>query len=45
VARGAAHPAIHAAVESLAEATEEFAALRMNRGIRQALAGRNIEDI
>jgi molecular chaperone HscA len=45
VARGSAHPAIHAAVESLAEATEEFAALRMNRGIRQALAGRNIEDI
>ena len=37
--------AINAAVEALAKGTEEFAAARMNRGIRQALAGRSIEDV
>ncbi len=36
---------IDAAVEALAKGTEEFAAARMNRGIRQALAGRSIEDV
>jgi len=36
---------IEAATESLAKATEPFAALRMNRGIQQALAGKNIETI
>jgi molecular chaperone HscA len=39
------HDAINAAVEALAQGTEEFAAARMNRGIRQALAGRSIEDV
>ncbi len=39
------HVAINAAVEALAKGTEEFAAARMNRGIRQALAGRSIEDV
>ncbi|HMO46956.1 MAG TPA: Fe-S protein assembly chaperone HscA [Rubrivivax sp.] len=39
------HAAIDAAVEALAKGTEEFAAARMNRGIRQALAGRSIEDV
>jgi molecular chaperone HscA len=37
--------AIEAAVESLAKDTEAFAAARMNRGIRRALAGRRIEDV
>jgi molecular chaperone HscA len=37
--------AIEAAVEALAEGTEGFAAARMNRGIREALAGRNVNDI
>ena len=39
------HDAINAAVEALAKGTEDFAAARMNRGIRQALAGRSIEDV
>jgi molecular chaperone HscA len=42
---GQDHDAINAAVEALARGTEEFAAARMNRGIRQALAGRSIEDV
>ncbi len=33
---------IDAATEALAKGTEAFAALRMNRGIQQALAGKNI---
>ncbi len=37
--------AIEAAVKALAEATEGFAAERMNRGIRRALAGRRVEDV
>jgi molecular chaperone HscA len=37
--------AMAAAVKALAEGTEAFAAVRMNRGIRQALAGRRVEDI
>ena len=37
--------AINDAVKALADGTEAFAALRMNRGIRQALAGRSIEDV
>jgi molecular chaperone HscA len=37
--------AIDAAVEALARSTEGFAAERMNRGIRQALAGRRIEEV
>jgi molecular chaperone HscA len=45
VAGGEDHDAINAAVEVLAQGTEEFAAARMNRGIRQALAGRSIEDV
>ena len=44
-ARGADHDAINAAIEALAQGTEEFAAARMNRGIRQALAGRRIDDV
>ena len=37
--------AIEAATEALAQATEEFAARRMNHSIQQALAGRNVETI
>ena len=45
-ARDAGEPrAIEAAVDALAEGTEGFAAARMNRGIRDALAGRNVNDI
>jgi molecular chaperone HscA len=45
-ARDAGEPrAIEAAVEALAEGTEAFAAARMNRGIREALAGRNVNEI
>jgi molecular chaperone HscA len=39
------HHAITAAVEALAHGTEAFAAARMNRGIRQALAGRKVEEV
>lgn len=37
--------AIEAATEALAKGTEDFAARRMNRSIRQALAGRNVETL
>ncbi len=37
--------AIEKAVEALAEGTEAFAAARMNQGIRQALAGRRVEEV
>ena len=36
---------IEAATEALAKGTEAFAALRMNRGIQQALAGKNVQSI
>jgi len=44
-AEGEAPDAINAAVENLAKGTEAFAAARMNRGIAQALTGRNIEQM
>ncbi len=37
--------AIEAATQALAKGTEAFAAQRMNRGIKQALAGKNIEAV
>jgi molecular chaperone HscA len=37
--------AVEAATTALAKGTEAFAALRMNQGIRQALAGKNIETV
>jgi molecular chaperone HscA len=37
--------AVEAAVEALAAGTEAFAAARMNQGIRQALAGRSIDQV
>ena len=36
---------IEAATQALAKGTEIFAALRMNRGIRQALAGKNVQTL
>ena len=39
------HHAIDAAIKALAASTEAFAAARMNRGIRKALAGRSVDDI
>ena len=36
---------IEAATKALADGTEHFAALRMNRGIRQALSGKRLEEI
>ena len=37
--------AVDAAVKALADGTEAFAARRMNQGIRQALAGRRLEEV
>jgi molecular chaperone HscA len=37
--------AVDDAVKALADATESFAAMRMNRGIKQALAGKTIDEI
>ena len=37
--------ALEAATKALADGTEYFAAERMNRGIRQALAGRLLDQI
>ncbi len=45
VAGSTDHHAIDAAVEVLAKGTEAFAAERMNRGIRRALAGRSIDAV
>jgi len=44
-AAGTDHRAIDNAIEALAHGTEAFAAERMNRGIRQALAGRSVDEI
>jgi molecular chaperone HscA len=45
IRQGDDHAAIDTAVEALAKGTEAFAAERMNRGIRQALAGRKVEEV
>jgi molecular chaperone HscA len=37
--------AVKAAVDALAHGTEEFAARRMDRSIRAALAGRRVDDL
>ncbi len=36
---------IEAATETLAKGTEAFAAMRMNKGIQQALSGRKVEEV
>ncbi|MCA3167251.1 MAG: hypothetical protein ING22_01645, partial [Burkholderiales bacterium] len=33
------------AIDAVSQATEEFAARRMNRSIQQALTGRSLEDL
>ena len=45
IAAGGDAQAIEAAVKTLAAGTEAFAAARMNQSIRQALAGRRVEDV
>ncbi|TWG82088.1 chaperone protein HscA [Cupriavidus gilardii J11] len=44
-AAGEDHVAIKAAVEALSHGTDEFAARRMDRSIRSALAGRKVQEI
>ena len=45
IAKGEDHHAIKAAVEALSHGTDEFAARRMDRSIKSALAGRKVEDL
>lgn len=45
IAKGSDAAAIEAAVKSLADGTEPFAAARMNRGIHDALAGRRVDEV
>jgi molecular chaperone HscA len=44
-ARGDDADATDTATKALADGTENFAALRMNRGIQQALTGRRLDDV
>jgi len=44
-ARGDDHIAIKSSIDALAQATDDFAARRMDRSIRAALAGRRIDDL
>ena len=44
-ARGEDAHAIDAATKALGDGTETFAAVRMNRGIQQALTGRRLDDV
>jgi molecular chaperone HscA len=44
-AQGEDHDAIKAAVEALAQGTEEFAARRMDRSVRTALAGKKLDQV
>jgi molecular chaperone HscA len=44
-ASGADHAAIKAAVDALAQGTEEFAARRMDRSVRTALSGKKLDEI
>ncbi len=43
--QGEDHRAIKDAVDALSHGTDEFAARRMDRGIRAALAGKRIEEL
>ncbi|ABR89750.1 molecular chaperone HscA (Hsc66) [Janthinobacterium sp. Marseille] len=43
--KGDDHHAIKAAVEALAQGTEEFAARRMDRSVRTALSGKKLDEI
>jgi molecular chaperone HscA len=44
-AQGDDHAAIKAAAETLAQGTEEFAARRMDRSVRVALAGKRLDEV
>lgn len=44
-AAGDDHLAIKAAIETLSRGTDEFAARRMDRSIKQALAGRKVQEL
>jgi len=44
-AQGDDHLAIKAAIEALATGTEEFAARRMDRSVRSALAGKKLDEV
>jgi molecular chaperone HscA len=41
----AAQAALHAAVEALAQGTEEFASRRMDQSVRSALAGKTLDEV
>ncbi|WP_426174761.1 Fe-S protein assembly chaperone HscA [Massilia sp. TWR1-2-2] len=41
----AAQATLHAAVEALAQGTEEFASRRMDRSVRSALAGKTLDEV
>ncbi|GAC1407767.1 MAG: Fe-S protein assembly chaperone HscA [Burkholderiaceae bacterium] len=43
--RGEDHRMVKASVAALADGTEDFAARRMDRSVREALAGRRIDDV
>ncbi|MCG5077928.1 Fe-S protein assembly chaperone HscA [Paraburkholderia tagetis] len=45
IAQGEDTGAIEAATKALAEGTDEFAARRMNKGIKRALAGKKLDEI
>jgi len=45
IAKGEDHHAIKAAVERLSQGTDEFAARRMDRSIKSALAGKKVQEI
>ncbi len=42
---GARQNALHDAVQALAQGTEEFAARRMDKSVRKALAGRSLDEV
>ncbi|SDD23684.1 Chaperone protein HscA [Cupriavidus sp. YR651] len=45
IAKGEDHQAIKAAVEQLSRGTDDFAARRMDRSIKSALAGRKVQEL
>jgi molecular chaperone HscA len=45
LAQGSDHQAINDAVTALAKGTEDFAARRMDRSVRAALAGKKIDEV
>jgi molecular chaperone HscA len=45
VEAGARQSALHSAVQALADGTEEFAARRMDKSVRSALAGKKLDQV